>query len=126
MAWGSFEELEVYKECRKLRQEVSRIAKEHFPSFEKYLLTAQVLDSSRSVTANIAEGHGRFHYQENAQFCRISRGSLMETIEHMICAKDEGYVSEDILAGLRIQYLKCLKLLNGYIAYLLRRKGGSG
>ncbi|MCB0592904.1 MAG: four helix bundle protein [Lewinellaceae bacterium] len=67
MAWGSFEELEVYKKCRKLRQEVSRIVKAHFPPKEKYLLAAQVLDSSRSVTSNIAEGHGRFHYQENVQ-----------------------------------------------------------
>lgn len=124
MAWGSFEELEVYKECRKFRQEVSRIAKEYFPSSEKYLLTAQVLDSSRSVTSNIAEGHGRFHYQENIQFCRVSRGSLMETLEHMICANDEGYISKAILAEIRTQYLRCLKLLNGYIAYLLRRKGG--
>ncbi len=48
----------------------------------------------------------------------------METLEHIICANDEGYVSEAILSDIRAQYLKCLKLLNGYIAYLLRRKGG--
>ncbi|MCB0561374.1 MAG: four helix bundle protein [Lewinellaceae bacterium] len=49
MAWAS------YKACREFRKEVSRIVKVHFPVEEKYLLRAQVLDSSRPVTSNIAE-----------------------------------------------------------------------
>jgi four helix bundle protein len=61
-----------------------------FPKDEKFLLTGQLLDSARSVTANIAEGFGRFHHQENILFCRRSRGSLCETMEHLISAYDEG------------------------------------
>jgi four helix bundle protein len=46
-------------------QEVSKEGfgncKKHFPPSEKFLLTAQILDASRSITANIAEGHGRYY-----------------------------------------------------------------
>jgi four helix bundle protein len=81
-------------------------------------LKAQVLDSSRSVTANIAEGFGRYHYQENIQFCRQARGSLTETMDHLITSYDEGYVTKDVLKELNQHYKKCLLELNSYIKYL--------
>ena len=95
------------------------------PKSEEYHLTAQVLDSSRSVTANIAEGFGRFHHQENIQFCRQSRGSLDETLEHMITTYDEKYISNEILKEINKEYKDCLKQLNGYIKYLKTTKAGS-
>ena len=62
-----------------------------FPT-KKNRLIDQVIRSSRSITANIAEGHGRYHYQENIQFCRTARGSLTESLDHLICALDEGFI----------------------------------
>jgi len=118
---ASFEDLEVWKECRKFRNQISTTT-EKFPKEEKYCLTDQIKRSSRSVTANIAEGYGRFHFQENAQFCRQARGSLTETLDHLICALDLGYINEVDLSSHRIQYEQCLKLLNGYIAYLIKSK----
>jgi four helix bundle protein len=59
------------------------------PEAEKYNLTNQIIRSSRSVTANIAEGFGRYHFQENIQFCRQARGSLVETLDHLYCCLDE-------------------------------------
>lgn len=73
---------------------------------------------SRSVTNNIAEGFGRFHYQENAQFCRQSRGSLFELLDHLIIAFEEKYIDEEILLELKSSCLNCIKILNGYIKYL--------
>lgn len=124
MAFQNFYELDVYKQCRVFRKNVADIVKKHFPHHEKYLLSAQILDASRSITANIAEGHGRFHYQENIQFCRVARGSLSETLEHLITAFDESYITQKILEKMKKQYDNCLKSLNGYIAYLKRRKNG--
>jgi len=118
---NSFENLEVWKECRKFRNLISTTT-EKFPKEEKYCLTDQIKRSSRSVTANIAEGFGRFHFQENAQFCRQARGSLTETLDHLICALDLGYINDIDLSSHRIQYEQCLKLLNGYIAYLIKSK----
>lgn len=121
MSFRSFEELAVWKEARKIRVRVSKVAKT-FPLEEKYRLTDQILRSSRSSTANIAEGYGRFHYQENIQFCRVARGSLSETVDHLICAFDEKYISIELLNELCKEIENCIKILNGYIAYLKKAK----
>jgi len=124
MSYESYTELKVYKKCRQFRKEVSKIVKVNFPKHEKYLITAQILDASRSITANIAEGHGRYYYQDNIRFCRIARGSLEETLEHLITAFDEGYITKENLKELKIIHGDCLRLLNGYIRYLRNSKRG--
>ena len=121
---GGFEDLEVWKEARNYRKTISEIVKK-FPSEEKYKLVDQLLRSSRSVHANIAEGYGRFHYQENIQFCRQARGSLMETIDHLICAHDETYINDETLKKFREHYSLVLKLLNGYISFLKAKKSST-
>jgi four helix bundle protein len=83
-----FEDLEVWKKCRQLRIEIVELLKT-FPGEEKYRLIDQLKRCSRSITANIAEGHGRFHYQDNLKFCRNAWGSLNEVLDHLICACDE-------------------------------------
>lgn len=117
----SFTELEAWKKARQLRKEISELSKS-FPAEEKYSLVSQIKRSSRSVTANIAEGYGRFHHQENIQFCRISRGSLSETLDHLIVAFDEGYINETVLSSFQTKLEECLRVLNGYINYLQKAK----
>ena len=121
---NNFESLEVWKECRLFRKQISSTVKT-FPIEEKYRLSDQLIRASRSVTANIAEGHGRYHFQENTQFCRQSRGSLTEILDHLICAFDENYINQIQLDEFRGQNEKCLKLLNGYIGYLQKQKNNS-
>ena len=111
MASG-FESLEVWKECRILRKQISVLVKT-FPTEEKYRLVDQLIRASRSSTANIAEGHGRYNYQDNTKFCRNSRGSVSEVLDHCICAFDEGYIVERQLSEFRLQVEKCLRLING-------------
>ncbi|MEO6039408.1 MAG: four helix bundle protein [Saprospiraceae bacterium] len=118
----SFTDLEVYKECRVLRKSISQLTKATLPVEEKYKLTDQIIRSSRRVTACIAEGYGRFHYKENIQYCRMSRGSLLETLEHLITAFDENYISTEILKKYKAQIDRCGRLLNGYINYLRKDK----
>ncbi len=121
----SFEELDCWKKATVLRKQLSILVKS-FPSEEKYRLCDQIIRASRSVTANIAEGFGRFHYQENIQFCRQSRGSLYELIDHLIVAKDENYISDATLTDLKKEIHECLAILNGFINYLSRAKSESG
>lgn len=121
----SFEELECWKKSAALRKRLS-ILDRSFPSEEKYKLCDQITRASRSVTANIAEGFGRFHYQENIQFCRQSRGSLYELIDHLIVARDENYISNSTLDELKKEIQECLAILNGFINYLSRAKSESG
>jgi four helix bundle protein len=118
---ASFTELETWKQARKIRIFVSQITKS-FPPEEKFRLADQIIRCSRSIGNNIAEGHGRFHYQDNIRFCIIARGSLSETIDHIIIAKDEGIVSEEIYNHFNAEYEQCLMLLNGYIQYIKKKK----
>lgn len=120
---GGFRELEVWKTARAFRQEISALTKK-FPDSEKYKLTDQLLRASRSITACIAEGYGRYHYQENIQFCRTARGSLMECLDHLTCALDEGYIDNNDFEKFEKQHDSILKILNGYIAFLKRKKSG--
>lgn len=118
---STFETLEVWKEARALRKGIAELTKA-LPVEEKYRLSDQMIRASRSVTANIAEGHGRYHYQENIQFCRQSRGSLYELLDHLTLALDEKYLSEAIFNELKERIFKSIKMLNGYISYLKKRK----
>jgi len=121
-SFKSFEDLGCWKEARNLRLFVAKEVITKLPNTEKYSLIDQIKRSSRSVGNNIAEGYGRFHFQENIQFCRIARGSLFETLDHGIIALDEGYISEEDLKELRILHNKTLLILNGYIKYLKNQK----
>lgn len=82
---ASFTELEVWKQSRKVRNWITELVKK-FPGDEKYRLVDQVIRSSRSIGNNLAEGHGRYHYQDNIRFCIMARGSLSETLDHLIVA----------------------------------------
>lgn len=117
----TFESLDVWKKGRSFRSRISELV-EDFPDREEYNLSDQLLRSSRSFTANIAEGYGRFHYQENIQFCRQSRGSLFEILDHLTVAQDEGYIDEQRFESLRQDVNELLRLINGYISYIEREK----
>lgn len=117
----TFEDLEVWQLCRNLRKEIYKITKT-FPNDEKYVLIRQIRTAAISSTANIAEGFGRFHYQENIQFCRQSRGSLFEIIDHLITSHDERYIDDEKYNVLKALSYRCIKVLNAYIASIKKRK----
>lgn len=117
----NFQHLEVWQLSRELRIKAFRLT-QSFPESEKYKLSDQLIRSSRSITANIAEGAGRYHFQENMQFCRVSRGSLAETLDHFTCALDCGYIAEKEYAELEALIERVYRLLNGYIGYLKKQK----
>lgn len=117
----NFEDLEVWKEGRLLRLEIDKIIK-NLPVDEKYSLKSQMVRASRSITNNIAEGYGRFHYQENIQFCRQSRGSAFELLDDLIICKDCNYIDSEAYAVLKSKCNSVIKLLNGYINFLKKQK----
>lgn len=121
--WGkarqisSFQDLRVWKYGRALRKELTKLARA-LPQEEKFRLTDQIIRAARSVTNNIAEGYGQFTYKDNIHFCRQSRGSLYELIDHLIICLDEGYITEAIFEQYRNQCESAIKQLNGYIRFL--------
>jgi len=123
MTYRSFEELEVYKAAREFRKKIYQLIKE-LPNEEKYNLAGQMRRAALSLTNNIGEGHGRFFFQENIQFCRISCGSLMELIDDLNTCIDEKYSEQSYIEQLKDEGYRINKMLNGYIGYLKRRKSG--
>jgi four helix bundle protein len=113
----AFTDLEVWQKSRLLRNNISQLTKS-FPSDEKYRLIDQIIRSSRSVGNNIAEGHGRFHYVDSSRFLVTARGSLIETVDHLIIALDEKYITDEIFNKFKADCEECLRMLNGYINYL--------
>ena len=117
----TFEDLDCWKACTEVRRFIMQLIKK-FPPEEKYSLADNMKRASRSITQNIAEGFGRYHFQENIQFCRHSRGSLHELIDQLITTLDENYISKDEYKNGRELIDKAMSLLNGYINYLAKAK----
>jgi four helix bundle protein len=78
-------------------------------------LGQQLRTAAISLTANIAEGYGRFHFKENVQFCRIARGSAYELLDHLIACKDHGYMDDVQHKSVSEKLLRFIQLINGYI-----------
>jgi len=116
----SFEDLQCWQACREVRIFIHDLVKK-YPKEERFSIVDNMKRASRSATQNIAEGFGRFHYRENLQFCRISRGSLYELIDDLITSLDEGFISQEDYQLGRDKISNALALLNGYISYLNRR-----
>ncbi|MFQ5583853.1 MAG: four helix bundle protein [Calditrichia bacterium] len=115
------DDFELYKQAREFRKRVYSVIKQ-LPPEEKYALDPQMRKAAISVTNNIAEGHGRWHFQENIQFCRISRGSIEEIIDDINTCIDEGYCKEIKFNELKDEAYNLIKQINSYLAYLKSKK----
>jgi len=120
----SFEDLEVYKLVREFSRKVGKLIQK-LPPVEDYNLKGQMRRAKLSVTNNIAEGYGRYHFQENMQYCRQSRGSICELIDDFNECYDNGYIDQGYRDELKSDAYQLMKVLNGYIASIKRQKSKS-
>ncbi|MCE5326702.1 MAG: four helix bundle protein [Planctomycetaceae bacterium] len=118
-----FEDLAVYRKARELRGKAYALAG-RLPDCEKYGLAQQLRRAAVSVTNNIAEGHGRYSWQDNTKFCRTSRGSVCEIVDDLNTSEDRNYADKPSLDEIRKVAAETMKLLNGYITYLQKQKTG--
>ena len=112
----SFEELEVYKLARLLVRDIYRL-QHRFPKYEIYALGDQIRRSSSSVTSNIAEGSGRASFKEKSHFIEIAYGSLMEAFSQLQIAQDLGYLTQEDIDEIRLQFVDVAKMLSGLKNY---------
>ena len=108
------EELDVYKRAMRLAEVIWTEA-EDWPSFAKYSIGTQITQSADSIGANISEGHGRYHFGENRQFCYYARGSLQETRTWLQKARSRRLISKEQFAELSDELVEIRKMLNSYI-----------
>src|SRR6266581_7688290 len=91
-AYRSFEDLEVYKAAREFRKAMYSVSR-RLPDFEKFGLASQIRRASVSLTNNIAEGHGRWHFLDHIKFVLQGRGSLTELLDDLNICEDEKYLA---------------------------------
>jgi four helix bundle protein len=109
-----FTDLTVWKAARALRKNIY-MACRGFPKQETFELSSQMRRAAVSMTANLAEGYGRFLYQENMQFCRQSRRSVYEIRDHLTTALDAGHITPEQYKQFDLQAISVIKLINGYL-----------
>src|SRR5438045_2014420 len=118
--YQTFEDLEVYQVAREFRKAMYHIAR-RLPGEEKFVLASQIRRAAVSLTNNIAEGHGRFHFLEQIKFMLQARGSLEELLDDLNVCTDENYAHAEEIEPLRQEGWRVHKLINGYIRFLRRR-----
>jgi len=119
--YHSFEDVGAWQAGRVFKNKIYNISK-IFPAEERYCLTQQIRKAAISITANIAEGYGRYGYQDNIQFCIISRGSLLEVLDHLYTALDQQYIAQEKFDELYKEGRDVEWKINGYINFLRSQK----
>jgi four helix bundle protein len=107
----TFEDLDVFKTAREFRKAMYAVNR-RLPDFEKYDPASQIRRAAVSLTNNMAEGHGRFHYLDQIRFFLHSRGSLEELVDDLNVCLDENYLSAHEVAKLKEQAREVLILRN--------------
>lgn len=109
-----FYDLDTWQRSHQLALEIYRITK-NFPGDELYGITSQLRRAASSVTANIAEGFSRYHYNDKIKFYYNARGSLSETQSFLFLSRDLGYIKIDVFNKLLISSNDVGMLINGLI-----------
>jgi four helix bundle protein len=111
------EDLDVYNLSNEIADEIWNIVIK-WNYLAQDTVGKQIIKSSDSIGANIAEGYGRFFYKENRQFCFYSRGSILETKTWIKKARERDLISEEqynnLFSKLELVHLK----LNGYMKFI--------
>lgn len=116
MAEG-FRNLEIWQTANALAVNIYKLTKD-FPVQEKFSLVDQTQRAAISVSANIAEGCGRYASKDKIHFMMIARGSIYETQSHLSVAQGLLYIKPAIFTTIDNRYETLLRQLNAFIAHL--------
>lgn len=111
---NSFTDLKAWQESHKLTISIYKNIKD-FPDFERFGLSDQLRRSVSSISANIAEGFGRQTPKDKIHFYHIANGSLTETQNHLLVARDLKYLKEESFQEIAEKTILTSKLINGLI-----------
>ena len=118
-----FEDLECFKLALDVIINAHAFARA-LPADEKFDMVPQIRSASKSITANIAEGYGRYHYLDSLKFYSNARGSLNEVLGHLINARVLGYCENTYFEAFYALIRQTEKTLNGYMNYVRQQKVG--
>ena len=110
-------DLRVYTRAMSLA-EVIWSCIDQWPEYARRTIGYQLIRSIDSVSANISEGHGRYHYGERRQFMYYSRGSIQESITWIRKAQNRGFIEKEQAEEYVCELHTIRRMLNGYIRSL--------
>ena len=110
----SFENLQVYQLAERLSVSVWK-AVSGWERLARDTVGVQLIRSSDSIGANIAEGSGRGTFLDNKRFVRIARGSLYETRHWLRQAFHRGLLSDKQIADFKQLVDELNPRLNAYL-----------
>lgn len=111
----AYEDLDVWNKAVDFAVKVIDIVDAINTSRKHFRLLEQIEASSASISANIAEGKGRFSKKEFVQYCYIARGSLYETLTFLEIFKRKGWISVTVLSSLRKEAISIASMIKGLI-----------
>ena len=115
MKINCFKDCEVWQLAKELLPEIYSIT-DKFPREEKFIFVSQMKRAALSITSNVAEGWGRFHYLSKINFFYIARGSIEELKSQTIIAKNLNYIDkvafEDLMKKINKIGVKLNNLIN--------------
>jgi four helix bundle protein len=110
----AFEKLIVYQKAVDFADEVC-LRSENFTRGYGFLAD-QLNRASVSISANIAEGNGRFTKPDRKNFFGIARGSVQECVPLLELARRRGLVTADDHEALKSQLEEIARMLSGLIS----------
>jgi len=112
-----FEDLEVWKEARRLTNRIYRMTQD--AKFSKdFGLRDQIQRAMVSVMSNIAEGFERGGNQEFIQFLYIAKGSCGEVRSQLYVALDRGYIAQEEFSELLKSFKRLSVMISNLVDYL--------
>ena len=85
-------------------------------------ITSQLRRASSSVTANMAEGFARYHYNDKIRFYYQARGSVAEVQNFLLLARDLKLIDKESCQQLGETSKDVEKLINGLIRSIEKQK----
>jgi len=89
-----FDSLDAYNTAFKMSNYIWDLVIK-WDNFEKFTVGKQLVESADSISANIAEGFGRYHKKDKIKFYRYSNGSLTESIDWINKSKHRGLITQE-------------------------------
>ena len=114
MSYIPIDDLKVYQMAMEIGEEVWAVV-DKWDKFQKDIIGKQFCEAADSIAANISEGHGRFHYKENKNFCFYARGSWLETKTWLKKSYNRKFADEPTFTRISTLLLRCHQMLNKYI-----------
>mgnify|MGYP000962906007 CR=1 FL=1 len=113
-------DIEAYKIAFKLSNYVWDVVMK-WDYFSQKTIGAQFVDSTDSISANIAEGFGRYGKKDKIRFYRISKGSLYESLDWNEKSKIRSLLTGEQYNHILVELQKLPKEINHLIKFTIEK-----